>query len=1326
MSDFTNFAQGRGLFFTSLRAAIFAFVACAMLSTVVLGQAPTASVIGTVLDPSGLPVEGATVTLTNQGTNYSYNTTTSSTGAFRFERLDAAVYRVAVDAAGFRIAIVENIKLDAAADYSVPPIKLEVGSAKESITVEAGAEIVNTTDTEVSSTVEKKQIEALPILDRNPLNLLQLQAGVSSSGPNANNVIVPTDTVINGQRSTYSNLTLDGINIQDNFIRENALDFSPNLPFSSQAQEFTVINQNAGVEEVGGSSQVAIVTPKGTNNWHGQGFWNYRTNAWAANDWFNDASGAPNPNLLRNQGGGNVGGPILKDKLFIYGYYELLRLRQQAVNNTTVISPTIFNALNGTGTLPAACGGVSPCLPFTYTPVDPNTGNTDPAGQRTINLLNFANNNGQNFMYTADPAMLAIIQRVPALKANNTRVGDGINLLGYQLNARSNDTRDNYGFRVDYNLNNHNTITGTWAWNREIVDRPDIDTSYDTVPLVTNNDKEKFLSLGWRWSPTGTITNEARFGFNLAPASFLTAQKFGNYIVDQFDPITGAQVVPFTLPDPNFLPQGRNTRTWTGLDNASFTKGNHTVKFGGSVTRITIATDDRFGFYPEYTVGFSSRNTDAFQASDMPGTVVPMGPSYSGSSNDYANASALLTSVAGILDSVTQTFNATSQTSGFKVAPHDRNYRQNQYALYAGDSWRVNPKLTVNYGLRWDYLGPVDERDGLALLPVVPAGQNINQVLLGNATVDFAGGNSKRGLYGGYWKAFSPNIGFAWDPFGNGKTAIRAGFSINYVNDEFFTAADNAASNNTGLSTQQQNTQLNGPTVSNPMGANVVTPPPFQVPIDFQTNAFNNAANGLGSLAGYGIDPHLKPPRIQQWNLAIQRDIGWSTSLQVSYVGNHGVGLFRAIDVNQLNSNATGVCDNFIFAGPCPTDTFFQEFQQARAAGFASLATTGQFLPASGCQGGVTSATCLPLFFNMFGGGIDPRIFGPGNVFFGGLIPPFVTLIQQGQIGQLIADYHAFLFDTGCCLPGQFNTINFFQNPYIMGGDLLKNTSASMYHAGIVEIRRRFSRGLYFQANYTFSKVMTNYGPSNNNDQSRFNPVQDNARAFLEKSRAPFDLTHAFKANFTYELPIGKGHRLFGSPNRALGLLVNGWQTASIFTWQSGAPFSIVSQFATFNRTTRSRNNTAIATLTHNQISGDIGVFKQPNGVVYLINPKLVSPDGTGAPASPQLGGCTPAVPGGFCNPQPGEVGNLQLYAFNAPSYFAWNMTASKNFDITEKVKLNFRTDAFNLTNHPVFAVPLDPNTGNANFNINDPTFGQSTRTISAPRVLQMQLMLTF
>jgi hypothetical protein len=1268
-----------------LRVAMV-FMVCALLGVTTFGQTPTAKVVGTVLDPQGLPVEGAKVTLTNQGTNYDYTTTTSSKGAFQFSNIDSGIYRVTVATDNFRVAVVENIKTDAATDYSVPPIKLEVGPTKDTITVEAGAEVVNTTNTEVSSTVEKKQIEDLPILNRNPLALLGLEAGINQNGA--------TTTVINGQRTTYSNLTLDGINIQDNFIRENGLDFSPNLPFNSQAQEFTVINQNAGVENGNGSSQVAIVTPKGTNAFHGEGFWYYRTNGWAANNWFNDASGVPLGKLIQNQGGGNLGGPIIKDKLFVYGYYELLRAKQTSSNNTTVISPTIFNALTS----------ATPTLPFTYTPIDPTTGNPDPGGPKTINLLDFTSNvnpvthTSKTFQYMTDPTMLALIQQIPASLTNNTRVGDGINLLGYQFNARNDVTQDNTGIRVDYNLNDHNTFTGTYAWNRQVVDRPDIDTSYNKIPLVQNNDHINFFSTAWRWSPNGSIANEVRFGFNLAPAFFTTSQKFGSYVLDD-------TTLPFTDPNPNFLPQGRNTRTWTGADNASFTKGNHTIKFGTSISRITIATSNQFGFYPTYALGFSSGNPNAFAATDMPGTTpATMQVSYSGSSTDYANAAALATSVAGILSSVTQTFNATSQTSGFKTAPELRNYNQNQYAIYAGDSWRVSPRLTLNYGLRWDYFGPVTERDGLVLLPVVPQGSNINQTLLGNATIDFAGGNSRRGLYDAYWKAFAPNIGVAWDPFGNGKTAVRAGFSINYVNDEFFTAANNAAAGNTGLNTTTQNPQLAGPTVTNPMGAQIVVPPPFGIPTTFDTNSINatNSGAGIGSLAGYGIDPHLKPPQIQQWNLSVQRDIGWNTSLQVSYVGNHGVGLFRAIDVNQLNFNAVDVNGN----------NFFTDFQTARAYGFASQAAGNGFLPASGCPGGMTSTTCLPVFNLLFGGGINP---GPG------FIPTFANLIRQGQIGSLIADYHAFEFDAPG-YPGHGNNINFFPNPFIMGADLLKNTSFSSYNAGVIELRRRFSKGLYFQANYVFSKVLTDFGGS----QTQFQPVQDNARPRLERARAPFDLTHAFKANFTYELPIGKGHRMFGSPNRLQGLLVNGWQTSSIFTWQSGAPFSITSQYATFNRGgSRSVNNTAVATLTHQQISGNLGSFVQSGGVVYIINPKLISPDGTGAPAAPQLGGCTPAVAGGFCNPQPGEVGNLQLNAFSGPKYFDWDFSAAKDFDLTERFKLTFRADAFNVLNHPSFQVPLDAN-GVAEFNINNPNFGQATSTISTPRILQMSLRLKF
>ncbi len=1247
---------------------VLAAALLAVCATAAMAQVPTGSVTGTVEDSQGLPVENVTVTLTNQETNATLTSVTGTSGGYQFEHIDYGLYRVSASKTGFKLGEVTGIKLDASTVYSVKPITMEVGTNAETVVVEGGAELVNTTSAEVTGTVEKKQIDDLPILDRNPLALLSLQAGVANSGPGGS-----AETTINGQRSSFSNVTLDGINIQDNFIRENALDFTPNLPFLSQTQEFTVTEQNGDVDKTG-SSGVSIVTPKGTNSWHGEGFWYYRTNAWKANDWFNDASGVAKPQLLQNQGGGNLGGPIKKDKLFVYGYYELLRLRAQSPNNTTVLSPAIQAALTA----------LTPSLPFTYQPLDPNTGN--PVGASvTQDLLNLPNHNP----YAIDPMGLAVIKQVPML-SNNNRAGDGVNFLGYQFNARSNNSRDNYGFRVDYNLNSKNIITGTYSYNRNYVDRSDIDSSFNTIPLVHNDDHIKFLSTAWRWNPSSTLTNEVRFGFDLAPAFFLTSQSFSTgFIVD-------AGGFPFTGPQPNFLPQGRNTHTYSWQDNASWVRGNHTVKFGVQLQRVTIFETNAAGIYPDLQVGFSASNTNAPAFGDFP---APSGAQISAA--DFGNASALLATVAGILSNVSQTFSVTSQKSGYvNLAPDARNFRQNDIAFYVADNWRISRKLTFNYGVRWEDFSPVDEQNGLVLLPVIPAGITAAQTLLTDAAVDFAGGPSKRGLYNSYYKGFSPNIGLAWDPFGDGKTAVRAGFNINYVNDSFFTAAQNAASANAGLATTNTANPngLNGPTLST---APKVPIPTFGIPTSFSINAANV---GVANNAGYAIDPNLKPPYVEQWNLTIQRDLGQSTSISIGYVGNHGVGLFRAIDVNQVIIGSNG---------------FLSDFNRARANGFlaASLPPNGP-----GCTGPGTVSQCG--FFNPLYNGpgsqpltVFPNICGPGG--FGAAGPPdspiggvgFInTDIQQGFAGELAHVYQEF----GCGpAPGFFAA-----NDNIVGGDLLKNGSFSDYHSGVVEVRRRFSRGLYFQANYVFSKVLTDYAPSTNNDQSRFQPYLDNARPQLEKERAPFDFNHQFKANFTYELPIGRGHRVFASDNRMVSLLVDGWQTGSIFTWQSGNPFSILSGQPTFNRSgTRSSRNTTVSTISPAQLKSDTGVYVQGDGTVFGINPSLVSSNGTGAPPSNGLT-CAPAVTGGFCNPQPGQVGNLSLDAFTGPTYFDWDLSASKDFHITERFKLMFRTEAFNVLNHPVFFV--------GDQNINSLQFGQSTSTVSSPRVLQMSLHLKF
>lgn len=1213
---------------------IATFTLLFVFATNVASQVPTGSIVGTVKDAQGLPVEGATVTLTNQGTNYTYNSVTSSAGGYQFEHIDFGIYRVTAAKAGFKNGVVQSIKLDASTQYSVAPITLELGATTETVVVNAGAELVQTTSAELTQTVEKEQIEALPILDRNPLALVGLEAGVNQNGR--------TVTVIDGQRESFANVTIDGINVQDNFIRTNTLDFLPNLPFNSQAAEFTITSSNSGAQEGGASTQISFVTPRGTNNWHGQGFWYYRTAAWAANDWFNDAFGIARPPLLQNQGGGNIGGPVIKNKLFVYGYYELLRLRQSTSRTNNAGAPaTILNANARRGM-------------FTYTPTSCST---PPCTPVTVDLLTLENQarGGASPVFTIDPLMATILGKVPTT-ANSPGVGDGVNTLGFDFIQRSDRTRDNYGSRVDYNLNDHHSLTATWSWNRDILDRPDIDTSYDTVPIVQNNDSIKFLSTAWRWNPKATFTNEARFGFNLAPAYFLTSQNFSSGFL-----VSGTI---FTNPSPNFLPQGRDTHTWSYEDNANWVRGNHTFSFGGQLQRVTIYATNAGGDLPSLNLGFSTANPFSLRASDFPQPI---------SNTTLSRARSLLATLTGFLTTETQTFQVKSQTSGFVPGEaNNRNVRQNDLAFYGTDTWRINRKLTFTYGVRWEYFNPVDERDGLALLPVVPSGQTAAQTILSNATVDFAGGPSKRGLYNPDRNNFGPNVGIAWDPRGNGKMAVRAGYSINYVNDSFVTAALNAVTGNAGLASTKTLRSLNGPTVSSPL---TITPPPFNVPTTF---AQNLAAIGLSGNAGFAIDPNIRTPYVQQWNASIQRDLGWNTTLQVSYVGNHGTDLFRGFDINQVIINQNG---------------FLADFNRARANFFL----TGN----PGC----TSAGCQTLTFfpNLVGGGLLTN----GTV---------LSLISSGSIGDLADIYrvNGIINNNG--------TDPFAPNPLLRGGDLLKNGSNSNWNAGIVEVRRRFNRGLYFQANYVFSKALTDYSGDTNGDQTRFLPLLDNAHPQFERSRANFDITHAFKANFTYELPVGQGHKLSPS-NQLVARLIGGWNVGSIFTWQSGAPYSIFSDLGLINRSGRSSRETAFTTLSLAQLKNDTGIFVQSGGTVFSINPKLVNPDGTGV--GPDALTCTPSVPGGFCNPQPGQQGNIPINFFSGPIFFDMDFAASKSFKITESKKLEFRTEAFNVLNHPVFFVGDQYINGftNTGAGVN---FGQSTSTASTPRILQMALKFIF
>ncbi|HEU5411055.1 MAG TPA: TonB-dependent receptor, partial [Candidatus Acidoferrales bacterium] len=1095
---------------------------------------------------------------------------------------------------------------------------------------------MQTTDASVTTHIDQKQLQDLPIANRQPSSMLSLEPGVGSNGK--------TSTVINGQRAAYTSVTLDGINIQDNFIRTNDIDFSPNQLFLSQTSEFSVNTQNGDPSVGGGASAVSVVSPRGTNAWHGQGFWYYQSNKWAANPWFNNANGVANAALNQNQYGGQGGGPLIKDKLFVSGSYEELKDVQTSLQDATIFTSPA--AAGGTFKYVTSCnnqpGGI-PC------PAGVNPGDVE-----TVNLLSLENTarSGASPVFTVDPAIATLISRIPAnAVVNNFDVGDSpgpnqlLNTAGFSFNARSNAILRNVGGRADYILSAHHSFTATYYRNRQIFDRPDIDTSFNTVPIVSNFDAINFFSTAWRWSPNANFTNEVRFGFDLAPATFDTSQKFGSSFINTLVPGgTTTNDLAFTNPDPNFFFQGRDTHTWSYQDNANWLHGNHSIIAGVQLQRVTIDEFNAVNTSTDFAVGFSTANSFALTSGDFAG-VAPI------STNDLADANSLLATFGGFVGQTSKRFNVTSPSSGFVPgAPNERNLRQNDWAFYAGDSWRFRPNLTLTYGMRYEYLSPFNELNGLMLEPIPGIGQSMEQALLSNATVGFVGGNSGRRPYNKDLHDFGPNFGIAWDPFGDGKMAVRAGYSIHYVNDDLGTAIIDAVNSNPGLASTVTNIGV-AATISGDNGlpaASLITPPAFNIPVTFSENEANL---GIAGNTGFGISPGLRTPYVQDWNLSIQRAIGWKTTVTVSYLGNHGTGLIRGLDLNQVIINQ---------------NDFLSSFKVARNNCFASIAANGK---------------CDPTFA---GAGSEPfpadNVFAtlPNDRFTSGTIQ---NLIETGQVGELANTYHTLGDVNNSGLP--FPQGQFTPNNLILRGGLLENFSSSSYNAGVAQVQRRLSNDLIFQGSYTYSKVLDDFDGSQSNSFA----LLDNADPRLERARANFDITHAVKANFSYTLPFGKGH-MFGN-NKVVDKVAGGWVVASILTWQSGAPFSFYTGTAgtngrgTLNRASNSGNETAFVGLSRTQLRDAINLSFPSTGPVLLINPSFIGGNGRGA--GPDGLSCSPLVGNGFCNPQPGEVGNLARNEFNGPMFFDQDLSIIKRMSLRESMSLELRGDAFNVFNHPTF-----------------------------------------
>ena len=1324
----------------------FLFLICFLLSvSSASAQTGTTSLHGKVLDSTHAVVAGASVTLANQGQGLSRSATTPPTGEFEFLALPPGTYVLTVEKAGFKKYEQTNLQLLVNVPTSANVV-LQVGAPTTQIEVSGQAPVINTEDATMGIAFGENQVKELPLEGRNVPDLLTLQPGVAYTGNRADTSTSDTRSgAVNGARSDQGNVSVDGIRVND----EGGHAFTSVLPVTlDSVQEFRVTTTNYNANEGGTSgAQVALVTKSGTNQFHGSAYEYHRNTYTSANDYFNKltelqgCSTLPDPNvcnnapkLIRNIFGASLGGPIKKDRLFLFMNYEGTRRAEETVSS----GEEVPSAAMRDGVLQYLCTDPNQCPGGASFAVQGNSGQTyTPApgyfalGFQQLQQMDPANAG-------PDAAAMAYFNTLP--KPNSNVTGDGFNYQGFVFASPTHQTQNVYIARADYNITqNGNQRLSVLAASRD--DSSDAcggcQPYYPGQPpqgqTVSHN---KGLVIGHSAVLRPSLISSFHYGF--VRESFGT---LGNsdkpWIVFNFTqgPTRSRN---FQRPMHNFS------------EDLSWVRGKHTLQFGGYVF---LMRNPRFDFTSSFNSG--STNSSFTTTSGFADKNSPLNPANSGYpdvdpsfavSYDYP-----ITDLLGIVTQATTVFNYDRKLNLLPTnAPISRRYAQDSYEPYVQDIWKVKPNLTLTFGLRYSLFSPIWETNGLQVCPSpslgnwfanrAAAGANgIPSSQDGLLQIDWCGrANGKRGYWNWDYGNLAPRVAFAWAPnktqgflsklLGSGnKSSIRGGFGIVY--DRFGQGiVDEFSGNSFGLTTNLTNpiTPLGGlPRLTD---VNVI--PPSLLQSAPGAPSFPETVPTMqelgGSNFGSSLDTALKTPYSYALDFSVERDLGAGFSLDLSYVGRLSHRLLGSQDVAQplnLRDKKSGL-DYFSAIQPLAklyelqgvTDTTFSDSMVSPAVvqywndmiqapinggSYALGAQTG------GCEAAPGSTTTDPVLavFDFFCGvqGVEttalqaldvPLISGFGN----GGIPDGTGDANCGQSGHPLCQY----YPTG--------GPNSFYNPQYVSLFTLRSIGFSNYNALQATLRHQMSHGFQFDFNYTYSKSIDlcsdaersgNFGYLNFNGGCQvFNAWSPN----LFRAVSDFDTTHQLNANWVVELPFGRGRAIGYHIARALDAVIGGWRLSGLFRWTSGFPYTIYNNPSDYP-TDWYWEGAAVPTVSHVKS----GAYHMPDGNVNLF------PDPATAESS-----FNPALPG--------QVGARNFV--RGDGYFGVDLGLSKRWNMpwNEKQSLALRWEVFNVTNSTRFDFN-DQNSGSAsesNNSIAVPNFGNYTHLMTNPRVMQFALRYEF
>jgi hypothetical protein len=1230
----------------------------------------TGSLSGTVTDPNGAVLPSAAVTVKNNEKGTERNATTNENGQFNFTVLEPGNYSVSVESTGFKRTVAPNVIINVSQMAEVT-IVMEVGAATETVTVTAAQEVVNTTSPSITNVINTQQVRDLPLAGRNPLELAGLQAGIAVVGTDVRGASV------GGLRQSTTNITQDGINVQDMFVKTSSF-FAMSSPALNSISEFSITTNTVGADQGRGVGQVNMVTKSGTNDFHGGVFYMGRNEALNANSFFNNLAGTAKPRQRQHFYGGDIGGPVYflnfgeggptifkgKDRAFFFFSFEGFRENFQVTRNRTVLTQEARQGI------------------FRYTGTN---------GQvQTVNLLQVGNVGALN------PIMAAELARTPL--PNNNLVGDSFNTAGYRFNVSGLDTNTKYAFRYDHQLVKNSPVGAhklEFVFTKAIFSNsPDTlnsgDSPFPGAPF-TSQASERYLLTPALVSTFGNITNSLRYGRQWAPVNFprngaLPSVFIVNACCTDFD-------------SSGNVSQGRTTTINEIRDDLIMSKGSHLLKFGFDYQKTFLDQYNDVGIVQSITLGSNSANPTGILQAELPNSV----------SADLTRANNVYSTIVGNLASSALTFNVTSPTSGF--VPNVTRKRQLQtkdLAIYGSDQWRVFSNLTLNYGLRWEYFGVPTVPNGLGLIPRDPLSiygvSGVGNLFNPNAPagvppstvqLDFIG---DRKFYPEDYNNFAPSIGIAYSPdfksgllrtlFGSeGRSSIRAGYSKSFIKEglTIFSNIQGTTTINPGLVQTVNNTVPTG--VLTAAGVPLTTPT-FSLPVTDRQNLLLNQSSGV-----FSVDPNIVTPYVHQWSVGYEREILPQTAIEIRYVGNTAQKTWRAYDVNEVNIFENG---------------FLQEFLNAQK----NLAARGgtSFAP-NGVAGLPACAACVPLpILSRFFTGLA------GNSTSGFASSGFISNLTANNVGTF-ASTLAFSPTYRAIRENPANGIasNFFvANPNAGFARILTNESESNYHSLQVELRRRLSGGLQFQADYTFSKALTNGADVYGNNQTDLASFRTLRNKDLDWRRSNNDQTHRFVANALYELPFGKGRRFLNSGHPVIDRIVGNWNLGAIVNWQTRPPFFVSSSRTTFNSFNSGNNPANLVGISFEEFKKNLGVYKTSTGV-YFINPDLlditVNP-ATGAFVSSKL------KPGLMEAPAPGTFGNFPMNSLNGPVYFNLDMSLTKRLHITENVRLELKTTAINVLNKASFVYNTQ--------NFDSTSFGRITGQSNNTRIIHFEGRVRF